>query len=172
MATVVDLKKLQTFTPDVFAGGVAAVGISNWLTYFETIPAYWRHSALPLMHKYIGDPSRPDDRRRLEAISPLFKVARGEGPMPLLHGARDARVNVRESGQMAAALQQAGKNVRVVIFPDEGHRYRPAARRAQLIGARTPRSRSRPPHRISRGRPGRRPSRARTCASAFPARSC
>ncbi|MBI1958197.1 MAG: prolyl oligopeptidase family serine peptidase [Candidatus Rokubacteria bacterium] len=38
-----------------------------------------------------------------------------------IHGARDVRVNVRESEQMVAALQQAGKEVRFVVFPDEGH---------------------------------------------------
>jgi predicted esterase len=37
------------------------------------------------------------------------------------HGAKDTRVNVRESEQMVAALKQAGKDVRYVVFPDEGH---------------------------------------------------
>jgi dipeptidyl aminopeptidase/acylaminoacyl peptidase len=111
----------MTFTPDVFACGVAFVGISNWLTYYERTPAYWEQAVLPLMHKYVGDPRRPEDRRHLEAISPLFRVQEVKGPMLLMHGAHDARVSVRESRQMAEALERAGKTVRLVVFEDEGH---------------------------------------------------
>lgn len=42
-------------------------------------------------------------------------------PILLIHGANDARVNVRESEQMAEALHRAGKEVRLVILADEGH---------------------------------------------------
>jgi dipeptidyl aminopeptidase/acylaminoacyl peptidase len=42
-------------------------------------------------------------------------------PVLLIHGARDPRVSVRESEQMVAALRAAGKDVRYVVFPDEGH---------------------------------------------------
>ena len=41
----------------------------------------------------------------------------------MIHGAADSRVSVRESEQMVAALRQAGKDVRYVTFPDEGHRW-------------------------------------------------
>ena len=77
---------------------------------------------MPLFYKYVGDPSRPEDRRRLEAKSPLFKAHQVRRPLLIIHGAQDARVNVRESEQMVAALRQAGKDVRYVVFPDEGHR--------------------------------------------------
>ena len=40
----------------------------------------------------------------------------------LIHGAKDARVNVRESEQMVEALRRAGKDVRHLVLPDEGHR--------------------------------------------------
>ena len=76
---------------------------------------------LPLWRKYVGDPTQPQDRPRLEAKSPLFKVDRVKGPILLIHGAQDVRVNVRESDQMAEALRRAGKDVRYVRFPDEGH---------------------------------------------------
>jgi dipeptidyl aminopeptidase/acylaminoacyl peptidase len=73
-----------------------------------------------------GTPPRsdrpPEDRRRLEDKSPLFKVGQVKGPVLLIHGARDTRVNVRESEQMAEALRKAGKQVRLVVLPDEGHR--------------------------------------------------
>jgi len=112
----------MTFTPDVFACGVAVVGISNLVTLYEKVPPYWKLTWVPLFHKYVGDPSRAEDRRRLEEKSPLFKADQVQRPLLLIHGARDTRVNVRESEQMVAALRQAGKDVRYVVFPDEGHR--------------------------------------------------
>ncbi len=111
----------MTFTPRQFACGVAIVGISNLVTFYETVPPYWHAGVMPLFHKYVGDPARPEDRRRLEAKSPLFRAHEAERPLLLIHGARDVRVHVRESEQMVAALRQAGKDVRFVVFPDEGH---------------------------------------------------
>ena len=112
----------MTFTPDVFACGVDVVGISNLVSFYETVPPYWKSSVMPLFHKYVGDPRRPEDRRRMEAKSPLFKADQVRRPLLIIHGARDIRVNVRESEQMITALNQAGKDVRSVVFPDEGHR--------------------------------------------------
>lgn len=111
----------MTFTPDVFACGVAIVAISNLVTFYETVPPYWKLSVMPLFHKYVGDPTVAEDRRRLEAKSPLFKADQVQRPVLLIHGAKDARVNVRESEQMVAALRNAGKDVRYIVFPDEGH---------------------------------------------------
>jgi dipeptidyl aminopeptidase/acylaminoacyl peptidase len=111
----------MTFTPDVFACGVAVVPISNLVSFHETVPPYWKHAVMPLWHKYVGDPNRPEDRRRLEEKSPLFRADRVQRPVLLIHGARDVRVNVRESEQMAEALRKNGKDVRLLVFPDEGH---------------------------------------------------
>jgi pimeloyl-ACP methyl ester carboxylesterase len=58
----------------------------------------------------------------LAGLRPPGPAGLVKGPMLLIHGARDPRVNVRESQQMATALEQAGKKVRLVVFSDEGHR--------------------------------------------------
>jgi dipeptidyl aminopeptidase/acylaminoacyl peptidase len=112
----------MTFTPEVFTCGVDVVGISNLLTFFESIPPYWKLSYAPRFLKYVGDPSRPEGRERLLAKSPLLRAGDVRRPILIIHGANDARVSVRESEQMVAALQAAGKDVRYVSFPDEGHR--------------------------------------------------
>jgi len=112
----------MTFTPDVFACGVSVVGMSNLVTLFEKIPPYWKLTYVPRFLKYIGDPYTPEGRRALEARSPLFKIDRVQGAILLIHGARDSRVNVRESEQMARALLEAGKDARLVLIGDEGHR--------------------------------------------------
>ena len=111
----------MTFTPKVFACGVSVVGPSNLVTLFENAPAYWRLTWRPRFTKYMGDPSRPEDRARLEARSPLFKADQVRKPILIIHGARDQRVKVSESEQMVDALQRAGKDVRFVVLPDEGH---------------------------------------------------
>lgn len=112
----------MTFTPDLFACGVAVVAVSNWVSLYESAPPYWKLTWVPLFHKYVGDPRRPEDRRRIEEKSPLFKAHQATRPILLIHGAADSRVSVRESEQMVAALRQAGKDVRYVTFPDEEHR--------------------------------------------------
>src|SRR5439155_563251 len=38
----------MTFTPDVFACGVDVVGISNLISFYETVPPYWKSSVMPL----------------------------------------------------------------------------------------------------------------------------
>jgi dipeptidyl aminopeptidase/acylaminoacyl peptidase len=111
----------MTFTPEVFACGVSVVGMSNLVTLLEDAPPHWK-LIMPLFHKYVGDPARPEDRTRLEARSPLFRARHVRRPILIIHGARDERVKLRESEQMVAALREAGKDVHFVVFPDEGHR--------------------------------------------------
>jgi len=111
----------MTFTPDVFACGVSVVGMSNLVTLVENSPSYWKLTWRPRFIKYMGDPSRPEDRARLEARSPLFKADQVRNPILIIHGARDQRVKLSESEQMVEALHKAGKEVRYVVLPDEGH---------------------------------------------------
>ena len=110
----------MTFTPDVFACGVSSVGMSNLVTLLENAPPHWK-LWMPLFYKYVGDPSRPEDRARLEARSPLFRARDARRPILIIHGANDQRVRLHESEQMVEALQREGKDVRFVILPDEGH---------------------------------------------------
>jgi len=117
-ATLVGL----TFTPEVFACGIDIVGISSLVTFMETIPPYWKLWVAPMFVKYVGDAGRPEDRQRMEARSPLTRVAEVRRPLLIVHGANDVRVNQRESDQMVLALRQAGKDVEYLLFPDEGHR--------------------------------------------------
>jgi dipeptidyl aminopeptidase/acylaminoacyl peptidase len=112
----------MTFTPELFACGVSVVGISNLVTFFDAIPPYWKLGYAPRFLRYVGDPYTPEGRRRLEERSPIFRADRVRGPVLLIHGANDPRVTVRESEQMDAELRRLGKDVRLVVFADEGHR--------------------------------------------------
>ena len=67
----------------------------------------------------IGDPRK--DARRLKAASPIDHVSAYRVPVLLIHGSQDASVPVSQSQAMARALEQAGKDVRLIVMPGEGH---------------------------------------------------
>ena len=113
-ATLVGL----TFTPDVFAAGVDLVGISNLVTWFNTIPPYWAPFKA-LFARRVGDPEK--DTEFLQSRSPLFFVERIRVPLLIGQGANDPRVVQAESDQIVAALRQANKPVEYVVYTDEGH---------------------------------------------------
>jgi dipeptidyl aminopeptidase/acylaminoacyl peptidase len=53
----------------------------------------------------------------------VFRADQVRGPILLIHGARDARVKLAQSEEMAAALRRHGKDVRFVVLDDEGHSW-------------------------------------------------
>jgi len=113
----------MTFTPELFTCGVDVVGPSNLVTLVESAPEYWR-PWLQHWYKYVGDPRVPEQRRAMEARSPLFRVEQVQRPVLIVQGANDPRVKQRESDQIVAALRQSGKEVEYLLFPDEGHGVR------------------------------------------------
>ncbi|MDA3916355.1 MAG: S9 family peptidase [Deltaproteobacteria bacterium] len=118
-ATLVGL----TFTPDTFTCGIDLVGISNLVTFVESVPDSW-DLYMGLWHKYVGNPKDPDDRKNMEAKSPLFRVDKIKKPLLIGQGANDPRVTQKESDQIVEAMEKAGKKVEYMLFPNEGHGLR------------------------------------------------
>ena len=118
-ATLVGL----TFTPDIFACGVDVFGVSNLVTFTQSVPKYWKNR-MPYWYKYVGNPNDPEDRRRMKAQSPLFRVDQIKRPLLIVQGANDARVKQQESDQIVTAMREAGKAVEYIIFQNEGHSLR------------------------------------------------
>jgi dipeptidyl aminopeptidase/acylaminoacyl peptidase len=118
-ATLVGL----TFTPDIFACGVDLFGISNLITFTQLVPKYWKNW-MPYWYKYAGNPNDPEDRRRMKAQSPLFRVDQIKRPLLIVQGANDARVKQQESDQIVTAMREASKEVEYILFEDEGHSIR------------------------------------------------
>jgi dipeptidyl aminopeptidase/acylaminoacyl peptidase len=104
-----------TMAPDLFAAGVASVGISNFVTFLENTGAYRRS------HREREYGSLEHDRELLERISPLHRVDRIRAPLMLVHGANDRRVPVGEAKQIAAAVRERGGTVELLINEHEGH---------------------------------------------------
>ncbi|MGZ3236321.1 MAG: S9 family peptidase [Burkholderiaceae bacterium] len=113
----------MTFTPDVFACGVASVGPTDLARLLENVPPYW-DLGMPWWHRYVGDPANPEDRKKMDAKSPLFKAAAVTKPILIMHGVNDVRVKLEQSELMVDALRKAGKQVDYVTFQNDGHRNR------------------------------------------------
>ena len=79
---------------------------------------------MPYWYKYVGNPNDPEDRRRMKAQSPLFRVDQIKRPLLIVQGANDARVKQQESDQIVTAMREAGKAVEYIIFQNEGHSLR------------------------------------------------
>ena len=109
-----------TCTPDLYAAAVDYVGVSNLLTFLNTIPPYWK-PMLEKMHSMVGDPER--DRKRLEATSPALNAGRIRTPLLIAQGAHDPRVNKDESDQMVTALRARGVEVEYIVKDNEGHGF-------------------------------------------------
>ncbi|HXH05617.1 MAG TPA: alpha/beta fold hydrolase [Vicinamibacterales bacterium] len=123
------------FTPDVYAAGVSIVGPSNLLTLLESIPPYWE-AARKLFHERMGDPTRPEERARLERQSPLNSADKIRAPLLVVQGANDPRVKKRESDQIVVALRDRGFPVEYLVAPDEGHGFaRPVNNMAAFAAA-------------------------------------
>lgn len=109
-----------TYTPDLYAAAVDYVGVSNLLTFMNTIPPYWK-PMLDKMHSMVGDPGR--DHERLVATSPALNADKIQTPLLIAQGAHDPRVNKDESDQMVAALRARGVKVEYIVKDNEGHGF-------------------------------------------------
>lgn len=112
----------MTHTPGKFRCAISAVGMSDLTALLNDAPPYWALSKPHWIH-YAGDPSDPPQRANMQERSPLFKAARVQGPILLMHGVHDPRVKVSQSVQMAEALQANGKPVELVLFDKAGHGF-------------------------------------------------
>lgn len=111
--------------PELFAGGVAFVGVANWITALEGASPQLKASD---RFEY-GDIDDADDREFFRKISPLTHAANVRAPMMVIHGANDPRDPVAESDQFVRAIRTQGGTVEYLRFPDEGHSIRKLSNR-------------------------------------------
>nr|WP_204524201.1 S9 family peptidase [Corticimicrobacter populi] len=109
-----------TYTPELYAAAVDYVGVSNLLTFMNTVPPYWK-PIMPKLYEMVGHPEH--DRERLTATSPALNAERIRTPLFIAQGAQDPRVNKAESDQMVEALRQRGIEVEYMVKDNEGHGF-------------------------------------------------
>ncbi len=120
------------FTPDLYTCGIDFVGVSNLLTFMNSIPPYWK----PLqtkMYEIIGHPER--DRDMLTQRSPVFNVDKIKAPLLVAQGAKDPRVNIEESNQIVNALRERGIDVPYIVKDNEGHGFHNEENRLEFYEA-------------------------------------
>ena len=119
------------FQPKEFKCGVDYVGISNLLTFMNTIPPYWE-TYRDVMYRRVGNPKT--EEAFLRSRSPLFAVDKIEAPLFIAQGFNDPRVNHAEAEQIVKALQDAHKPVEYMVKMDEGHGFMNPENRLDFYG--------------------------------------
>ena len=109
-----------TFTPEKFACAVDLVGISNLVTWLNTLPEYWL-TWKSLLKGRVGDYTSEAGLRFLEERSPLNRAGQIVRPLLIGQGANDVRVKAAESEQIVTSMQQHGIPVTYVYYSNEGH---------------------------------------------------
>jgi dipeptidyl aminopeptidase/acylaminoacyl peptidase len=112
-----------TFTPEKFACAIDLVGISNLMTFLNTIPEYWKPWQT-VWKTRMGDYTTEEGRKFLETRSPLNRVDRIMRPLLIGQGANDPRVKASESDQIVKVMQERGIPVTYLYYSDEGHGFR------------------------------------------------
>ena len=100
--------------PEIFRAGVAIAAVTDQAAY-DT--AY--------TERYLGKPQ--DDPDAYERSSVLPRAGRLDGSVLLIHGALDENVHLRHSIRLVAKLQAVGRQIELVILPDDRHRVRSAS---------------------------------------------
>jgi dipeptidyl aminopeptidase/acylaminoacyl peptidase len=118
-----------TFHPELFAAGISICGMSDLTTFYRHTEPWIAAAAYP---KY-GHPVH--DRELLEELSPLRRVDLLTAPLLVVHGAMDTNVPIGESEQIVEALQRSGRDVRYLLFGDDGHGIIKRENRAALATA-------------------------------------
>lgn len=109
-----------TYTPNLYACAIDYVGVSNLFTFMKTIPPYW-HAFLESMYEMVGHPEK--DKEMLAKYSPALNAQLIKTPLFVVQGAKDPRVNIKESDQMVEALQKQGVQVKYMVKENEGHGF-------------------------------------------------
>ncbi|WP_343228069.1 S9 family peptidase [Sporosarcina aquimarina] len=121
-----------TFTPDLYAAAVDYVGVSNLFTLLDTIPPYWETMRNNLYNR-VGHPE--EDKKLLEAVSPVFHADKIKTPLFVAQGANDPRVNKAESDQIVEALKKRGIDVEYMLKDNEGHGFQNEENRIEFYHA-------------------------------------
>ncbi|MDG0817025.1 S9 family peptidase [Bdellovibrio svalbardensis] len=98
-----------------YDAGVAAVGMSNLVTFLQNTAPYRR----ALRMAEYGDLEKDHDA--LVALSPVTYINQLKSPLMIIQGANDPRVPVGEALQIQKLLESKKIPSSLVVFGDEGH---------------------------------------------------
>ncbi|MEA3328067.1 MAG: alpha/beta fold hydrolase [Chloroflexota bacterium] len=103
--------------PELWAAAVDMFGPYDLITFSERIPPTWK----PYFNIALGNPENPDDVVFLKERSPKTYIENIKFPMLVIQGRNDPRVVAEESEDLVKHLQDIGKDVKLLLFENEGH---------------------------------------------------
>jgi pimeloyl-ACP methyl ester carboxylesterase len=103
--------------PDLWAASCDMFGPYDLLTFSDRIPETWK----PYFKIALADPDKPEERAFLTERAPKTYLKDLACPMLVIQGRNDPRVVAKESEELVADLKKQGKDMRIIIFEDEGH---------------------------------------------------
>ena len=103
--------------------GLESVGITNFVTFLENTKDYRRD----LRRIEYGDERIPEQRAKLEEISPLTHADKINLPLMVVTGANDPRVPGSEADQLIRAVRNNGRDAWHLLAKNEGHGFRKKA---------------------------------------------
>ena len=103
--------------------GLEVVGISNFVTFLENTQAYRRD----LRRVEYGDERDPEQRAKLEEISPLARASEIAIPLMVVTGENDPRVPASEADQIISGVRASGRPAWHLLAQNEGHGFRKKA---------------------------------------------
>jgi len=103
--------------------GLEVVGISNFVTFLENTQAYRRD----LRRVEYGDERDPEQRAKLQEISPLVRASEISIPLMVVTGENDPRVPASEADQIVSAVRANGRPAWHLLAQNEGHGFRKKA---------------------------------------------
>ncbi len=121
-------------TPDLYVCGVDYVGVSNFFTFVDSFPAYWK----PLMKQFYEqwyDPEITEEKEIMKAVSPALNIEKLNKPLFVVQGANDPRVNINESDQIVSSLRNRGFDVPYMVKYNEGHGFKREENKIELYKA-------------------------------------
>jgi dipeptidyl aminopeptidase/acylaminoacyl peptidase len=107
----------MTTYPELWAVGSAVVPFLNWIKSHHD-------SREDLQHWNIENMGDPDDNKELwMARSPYFFLDKLTAPVQMICGGNDPRCPASESKDAEKKMIELGKEVELLLYPDEGHAF-------------------------------------------------
>jgi len=101
---------------NAFKASISVAGVSNLVSLYGQHEfsnrqiGIWEYRSIPI-----------DNVENYRKASPVFFVKKAETPLLILHGARDTRSPTLQAWEMYRAMKDAGKEVKMIIYPRAGH---------------------------------------------------
>ena len=115
------LQSLVTF-PKLWAGGNSLYGIGNLKSLSTDTHKFVSHYLYALI--FAEDASEEEKEKVYRDRSPCLHAEKIESPLLLLQGADDRVVPLVQAVEMERVMKKEGKDVKLVVFEEEGHGFR------------------------------------------------